>query len=327
MTRRTRTMTRTKKRPIRPAFDDLEGRHLLSMTLPETSIAAPAIITFQDQITNNYAPYIAWTGTDAQHHLNIENLYTGIKRTLPDTSSAAPALAVFQGRLFLAWTGTDAQHHLNVESSADGLNFDHKTVLDAPPGPPGVFNGLNATTPASDGPALAPAPGGQALCIAWTGTDLRLNYTYAFDPFGQYWGAAHTLQLYSYSSPALDTYNGELTISWRELHGLFPDNSISNYSITYLTRTGRIPYQWFSNNGPSVATDDSSPGVSYLGFAWTDAATQAVYVYSKEFGDHNIFEGYSRYAPSLSVDYIPDDGYNYYVAWAGTDGYLHYDVL
>ena len=48
--------------PRRPrlAIEPLEHRELLDATiLPETSVAAPAIITFQDQVTNTYMPYIA----------------------------------------------------------------------------------------------------------------------------------------------------------------------------------------------------------------------------------------------------------------------------
>src|SRR5262249_7210636 len=160
------------------AIESLEDRQLLSTFLPETSNAGPAIITFQSQVTGTWAPYIPWTGTDPQHHLNIENLYTGAKRTLSETTSAAPALAVYRGRLFIAWTGTDSQRHLNLESSADGLNFGYKTVL-------------GQTTLDGDGPALAPY--GAALCIAWTGTDFALNYAFATDTFGQYFGPPNNL--------------------------------------------------------------------------------------------------------------------------------------
>jgi hypothetical protein len=247
-------------------------------------------------------------------------LYTGTKVTLPDTSSAAPALFVFQGRLFLAWTGTDSQHHVNVESSADGLHFDHKFTFDKA----SLGDFYEATTIPADGPALG-SPNGQALCIAWTGTDHRLNYAYSFDPFGQAWGFAHTLQQYSDFSPALNTFNGNFTISWTDSHDAI-HNVINSWTITYDGGEG-VPYNWVSNNGPSVATDDSSPGVSYQGWAWTGAATQTVYVYSLEFGDYSIPVGSSPYAPSLAVDYIPNDGFNYYVAWTGTDGHLNYDVL
>jgi hypothetical protein len=49
-------MTRSSRRATRPGFDDLEGRQLLSVTLPETSPSAPAIATF------NGDRYIAWRG-------------------------------------------------------------------------------------------------------------------------------------------------------------------------------------------------------------------------------------------------------------------------
>jgi len=42
-------MIRTRRRAIRPGFDDLEGRHLSSTVLPgdEASPSAPAIATFK----------------------------------------------------------------------------------------------------------------------------------------------------------------------------------------------------------------------------------------------------------------------------------------
>src|SRR3954454_9149604 len=108
------------KRAFRPAFDDLEGRRLLAtldVNLPETSPFAPAVASFNGKI------YIAWTGTDSGHHLNVESssdsTYFSNKVTLPESSIAAPALAVFGGKLYIAWT--DTAHHLNVESSSNGV--------------------------------------------------------------------------------------------------------------------------------------------------------------------------------------------------------------
>ena len=75
---------------FRPAFDDLEGRRLLAsvVTLPQTSSFAPAVAAFNGKL------YIAWTGTDPGHHLNIESSSNGVtfgnKVTLPETSDAAP---------------------------------------------------------------------------------------------------------------------------------------------------------------------------------------------------------------------------------------------
>jgi hypothetical protein len=86
-------MQHVSKRACRPAFDGLEGRQLLTI-LPETSSFAPARATFDGKI------YIAWTGTDSAHRLNVESSSDGVhfgnKVTLPETSDAAPALAARQ---------------------------------------------------------------------------------------------------------------------------------------------------------------------------------------------------------------------------------------
>jgi hypothetical protein len=286
----------------RLALEPLEDRQLLSTALPETSGAAPAIITFRDHVTNTYMPYIAWTGTDSQHHLNIENLSTKAKVTLPQTSSAAPALAVYKGRLFIAWTGTDPQHHLNIMSSADGLHFSYRTVL-------------GQTTHALDGPVLAVHV--NALAIAWTGIDLRLNYAYTFDIVGRYWGPANTLPYQSFFRPALDTFNGDFVISWTDFN-----NHYGSYSITYQKLLSN-PYV-LNLDAPSEATDDGFTGVSYLGIARTSLTTRNVSVYSDELG--LIYVGKSPYGPSLAVDYLPDN-HHFFVAWTGLDGHLYYDVL
>jgi hypothetical protein len=288
------------------ALEPLEDRQLLNATfLPETSGAAPAIITFRDQVTNTWAPYIAWRGTDSQHHLNIENLSTGAKNTLPETTTAAPALAVYKGRLFLAWTGTDPQSHLNIESSADGLHFSYKTVL-------------GQTANGSDGPVLAVH--GTALAIAWTGTDLRLNYAYTFDIVGRYWGPAHTLPYQSFFRPSLNTFNGDFRILWTDFN-----NHTRYYSITYQMLLSR-PVGFLSLDAPSEATDDGFSGAPHLGLARTSQLTRNVYVISDELGQYPINVGKSPYGPSLAVDYLPDNNH-FFVAWTGLDGHLYYDVL
>jgi hypothetical protein len=302
-------MTRTSQRAIRPEFEDLEGRQLLSVTLPETSIAAPAIITFRDPITNTYMPYIAWTGTDPQHHLNIENLFTGVKSTLPDTSSATPALAVYDGRLFIAWTGTDPQHYLNVESSTDGMTFGHKHTL-------------GVTTLASDGPALGSYNG--ALGIAWTATNLRLKNAFAFDALGKFFHPAHTLSASSMYSPSLFTDNayGGFNIAWTDVH----NNETDFYSITFQRYLGSTNAT-YSKNTPSEAVDVGFPDSPAFGIAWTDGRTQAVDVLSDSVELLPLtVEGSSPYGPSLAEDFIPDN-HHYYVAWTGLDGHLDYDVV
>ena len=93
--------------------------HEISKTiLHETSIDSPAFWT--DNCTGPCLPplyFLAWTGTDAAHHVNyVAPAIATTKVTMPETSIAHPA-AVSGGDLndIIAWTGTDSLHHLNIE--------------------------------------------------------------------------------------------------------------------------------------------------------------------------------------------------------------------
>ncbi len=89
--------------------------------LADTSIDGPAM-------ANAYGgTFIAWTGTDAQHHINLmtsnDGLHYSNKHILPEMSLWRPAIAFigsqrtvpFEGTLLLAWTGNDTHHTLNLE--------------------------------------------------------------------------------------------------------------------------------------------------------------------------------------------------------------------
>lgn len=97
----------------------LPAAHEISkIVLPETSIDGPALSGPQQGGTSQSV--IAWTGTDALHHLNVETstdgLHFGNKLTLHETSPFRPdvALSSVGGPVTVAWTGTDANHSLNV---------------------------------------------------------------------------------------------------------------------------------------------------------------------------------------------------------------------
>ena len=121
--------------------------------LPETSIAGPGFA----------GTAIAWTGTDAAHHLNVavgtDGLHFPTKTILPETSpfgpAFSPAVNVSPGLPYaLAWTGTDANHSLNVEIFPGGKKL---TLRETSIGAPAIDVGsLNGTA---------------ALMLAWTGTD------------------------------------------------------------------------------------------------------------------------------------------------------------
>lgn len=120
--------------------------------LPETSIAGPGFA----------GTAIAWTGTDAAHHLNIRvgsgtNFPT--KTILPETSpfgpAFSPAVNIRPGLPYaLAWTGTDGNHSLNVEIFPGGKKLTlRETSIGAPAVDVGFLNGR------------------AVLILAWTGTD------------------------------------------------------------------------------------------------------------------------------------------------------------
>jgi hypothetical protein len=284
-------MTRTGKRALRPGFDNLEGRKLLTLvgtTVAETSYSAPAIATFNNHL------YIAWRGTD--NHINVENLDTQAKRTLDETTSAAPALAVYNNRLVVAWTGTDGAHHLNVESASDGLNFDVTTR-----------NTLPQTTPASDGPALTASHG--RLDIAWTGTDSQHKVNYALSADGKNFGSANQIRgATSPYGPALATgSNGDFYVAW---------TGMDRFLYVVDGQTGVSPF-----GGPIPVTSSGAPSLASKGdlyIAWTDA--DPINGPQLHVGDVNKKQSraigeYSDSGPSLA--FAPDG--TRYLAWTGTD--------
>ncbi len=105
------------------------------LTLKETSFARPAVLRMSP--ASGGVTILAWTGTDANHSLNVLwNAYDTsgtqqVKLTMQNESSiGAPALAFWEGNLALAWTGTDANHSLNVLTLELGtLKLGTKTVL------------------------------------------------------------------------------------------------------------------------------------------------------------------------------------------------------
>jgi hypothetical protein len=120
-------------------------------TLPETSLFAPALVETVDHGTEPSA-ILAWTGTDANHSLNMEVVPGGQKLTLHESSLGTPAFQFISNptgtpnTVILAWTGIDANHSLNV-MPVTGMTPGTKTVLsqfssDAGPSLGGTGTGL-----------------------------------------------------------------------------------------------------------------------------------------------------------------------------------------
>lgn len=109
----------------------ISGAWQPKVTLGETASAAPAVAFFSRRY------YVAWTGTNAEHNLNVMSSADGVnwagKVTLGDTSPSSPALAVFAGSLYLGWRGGTDQ--LNLISTTNGTTWGGKvTLADTTPG-------------------------------------------------------------------------------------------------------------------------------------------------------------------------------------------------
>jgi hypothetical protein len=177
-------MQHASKRALRPAFDGLEGRQLLS-TLPETSSFAPARATFEGKI------HIARTGTDSAHRLNVESsshgVHFGNKFTRPETSDAAPALAARQGAVAAAASTisamaapTAAQATPAVTTATGTVPAASATPAPATAAPAGAPTG-GQETPASTGGQETAASVNRAGAAKWALANWNGTYYFGDD--------------------------------------------------------------------------------------------------------------------------------------------------
>ena len=267
------------------------GGFATKSTLSDTSIASPAFAEYGNR------GFIAWSGTDSAHHLNVmttDNMRVWHdKVTLGDTSLSGPALAVYNQRLYIAWRGV-GNNQLNIMSSADGINWGHKVTLGDT-----TFNR----------PALAVYNG--KLVLGWTGTDnsRKLNIIHSTD--GVTWGNKITLGDTSIDGPALASIGNDLLIAWA---GTDSANRLNVMRFNGASWFNKVTLNETSFASPAMV---NLGGWLRLGWTGTDAArrlnvlrsTDAVAWTSKNtFGD-NSFTG-----PSLGTF-----GGSRVIAWTGTD--------
>lgn len=101
------------------------------ITLAEQSMHRPAVAQMSPAAGG--AVLLAWTGTDANHSLNVLfDAYGAHKKIIlrNDNSDFAPGLAIFNGNAYLAWTGTDSLHRLNIQQiNLASFTLGGKTIL------------------------------------------------------------------------------------------------------------------------------------------------------------------------------------------------------
>jgi hypothetical protein len=291
------------------------------VTLNDTSNTAPAITSFGG------ATWIAWTGTDAAHHLNVA-VPGVLKVTLPDTSYYSPALAVYNNRLYLAWTGTDG--HLNLESSADGVHFGHKVTLNetsyaAPT--LAVYTDLNS--------------GEERLAIGWTGTDLFRRLNVASTVNGVNFFDKVTLNETSYlqysigkylvrisMAPSLASFGGYLWIAWTGSDAQHHLNTMVSTDGDHFGEKATLSET--SLSGPSLAHEyvptSSLPDRLFIG--WTGTGNNRLNYMSTPSTGNNFGgkvtlneTGYNGIAL-----FSPADG-DLKIGWAGTDPQHHLNLI
>ena len=201
--------------------------------LPAKSLTTPALAVFNGRL------YLAWTGNNKAHDVNVASSSNGVNFgnvvTLPESSIDGPALTAFDGRLYIAWTGTN--HQLNVESSSNGVNFGNKVTL------PESSYAAPALTEFQE------RSGGTDLEIAWIGVDKDHHLNLESSSNGVNFGNKVTLPETSIAAalstfkpgPALTSLGGRLYIAWKgtdkHLNTEWSSNGVDfGQKVTYAVR-------------------------------------------------------------------------------------------
>lgn len=301
------------------------------VVLPETS---PYGLAFSargsyDSAAAGSAPAaaIAWTGTDALHHLNVlttnDGLNYGGKLTLPETSYAnlamlvaPPATAGAPNVVVIAWLGTNNAHSLNVLYDVYGVTGQQRKLT--------MWNDSSANTP-----ALAWYNG--QIWLAWTGTNSgRTLNVIPLGPQGVTPGAKTTL----WSAPgagagphlSADTANKRLLLSWTQ---------VSSYQVVVMASSDNVTWSAPARGalgGASYSSPDTlalpapPSGVAPMYLSMTSTWRQLY-----------IWRGSSSQGWT-AVDVTPESSFGdaqmgylgqggaFMLAWSGTDAYHHLNL-
>lgn len=239
------------------------------------------------------------------------------KNTLPQTSFGSPAFASRANRSVLAWTGTDAAHHLNVATSGNGLT--------------GYTNKLTLGDTSGSGPAVAQMSeaAGNAVILAWVGTDTRHRLNVMFDVFGQRKKA--TFSDTSFTSPAITIFKGDLLLAWA---GTDPNHSlnVAKISLSSLAQVDRRTFAFGSFAGPSLATVDvesaTGPTLNEAVLGWSNKSSHLQFanaVSGLNFVARAALAETSPFAPVM-MQFHTEGGPEFWIAWTGTDTAHHLNV-
>lgn len=291
------------------------------LTLGETSIDGPALWSLPGATAQ---VILAWTGTDAAHHLNVrisrDGFHYGAKRILPETSPYRPAVAFDSsgrvGFVVVAWTGTDAAHTLNVEFlDAGTLATVRKLTLWG-------YTSFSA-------PAIAVFGGGE-LALAWTDKTQNLGIV-RISPLWQIIGKVQVFASNGAPNLTLDPATGQLLMTWVQPAQNFSQLFFSTSSdAVHWTAIRHI--QEYSDVAPGMvgirATNMPTHWLAWTGTAG-DAAHHLNVQYTERFPDwtnvnsKTTFRETGRGSPALGYVGVARQ---MLVAWTGTDPAHHLNV-
>lgn len=237
------------------------------------------------------------------------------KYTLPETSLGSPGFASRANRTVLAWTGTDPAHRLNVEISKNGLtNYGNKLIL-------------RQTSLAGPAVAQMSEAAGNAIILAWTGTDERHRLNVIFDVYGQ--SKKMTYADTSFTSPAITIYKGNLLLAWA---GRDPNHSlnVARISLSSLNIVEKRTFTTFSSNeAPTLATVDVEPSASGTGGTTLNEAALGWVAKNNLLKFANTTSGLNfKAAPALTetgafgpamMQYHTEGGPEFWITWTGVN--------
>lgn len=299
------------------------------VTLADTSIGGPSLVT---NPTGSPRAILAWTGTDAAHHLNYltssDGLHYTNKHTLVETSPYRPAVAFDSGGragfIVVAWTGTNGAHTLNV-AYIDAATF-------------AVTRKVTFWGTTSLGAPGVVVYGGGEVALAWSGTGQTGQHinVLRLSPQGQVLGQGQvglgaagpngeSLNL------AVDRNTSKLLLSWVE-----PVQTVSR--LFFATSTDAV--QWTTPQAIAEYSDQAAATLGFQAFnmpthwlAWTgtggDTAHHLNVQYTESFPDWTNVNSKTTFretdlgAPALGYVGVTRQ---VVVAWTGTDAAHHLNV-
>jgi hypothetical protein len=277
--------------------------------LSETSIAGPGFALSE----------IAWTGTDAAHHVNIRVGTDGLnfpeKTTLPATSPVGPALVTQPGEApltpVLAWT--DANQSLHIRFGLSG----------------GTTADLHETSFAAPAVALGTVGDVVETLVAWTGTDA--NHSLNVLPITRAGTGVPTLgrktELRQFSSDAGPSLVGnfqasEFVLGWSERRTERLNLATSTDGANFTSALGSGLPQTSATPPAFIQPHGSASGC--IAWTGTDAASYLNVQCTSQFPQ---FPDPAQTKTKLSETALGGPGFfDNEIAWTGTDAAHHLNV-